>query len=57
MSLEECLLPNAEQSIVEIEAFEENTITEILEGIGLPRESIKLVLFVDGVHQWIDELH
>nr|VFK09904.1 MAG: Molybdopterin converting factor, small subunit [Candidatus Kentron sp. LPFa]VFK26161.1 MAG: Molybdopterin converting factor, small subunit [Candidatus Kentron sp. LPFa] len=55
-SLGEYLPPNAERNTVEMEAPEGSTIAEIIERIGLPHESVKLV-FVDGVHQWIDELH
>nr|VFK44003.1 MAG: Mut7-C ubiquitin [Candidatus Kentron sp. TC]VFK46240.1 MAG: Mut7-C ubiquitin [Candidatus Kentron sp. TC]VFK58844.1 MAG: Mut7-C ubiquitin [Candidatus Kentron sp. TC] len=55
-SLDRYLPPGAERNAVEIETPEGSSIAEIIERIGLPRDSVKLV-FVDGVHQWLHELH
>nr|VFK44188.1 MAG: Mut7-C ubiquitin [Candidatus Kentron sp. SD]VFK77902.1 MAG: Mut7-C ubiquitin [Candidatus Kentron sp. SD] len=55
-SLDKYLPAGAERNTVEMETPEGSTIAEIIKRIGLPHESVKLV-FVDGVHQLIDELH
>lgn len=45
----------ARQNAVDLEVSEGTTIAVVLDSVGVPRESIKLI-FIDGIHQFPEEL-
>nr|VFJ59432.1 MAG: Mut7-C ubiquitin [Candidatus Kentron sp. FM]VFJ59620.1 MAG: Mut7-C ubiquitin [Candidatus Kentron sp. FM]VFK12011.1 MAG: Mut7-C ubiquitin [Candidatus Kentron sp. FM] len=54
-SLGQYLPPSARQNTVDLDMPEGMTIAAVLDGVGVPCKSVKLV-FIDGVHQFPEDL-